>query len=214
MSVPTPGTEIEVGVIGALRGLAVVGEVSTEDFDRADFEYHRRYLCDQPGTDPYTGAEFSEDCDVDHIVAAQEMFESGGHLWEVSRRREAGNDADNLIASRSCVNRSKGGGDLAEWPAALAQACQSQLRAVVFWLGRPWSSNSAGTWPWTQLSSRPWRECLAGAPPRGRCRRRRADSSRQPPPPKPQRRQHRRPSPAVTATRPISPACRIWPATR
>lgn len=103
-----------------MRGLAVAAEVGTDEFDRDDFEHHRRYLCDEAGFDPYTGAGFGEDCDVDHIVAAQEMFESGGHGWDVARRREAGNDADNLVASKSCVNRSKGGGDMAEWPGRVA----------------------------------------------------------------------------------------------
>ena len=83
---------------------------------RADFDHDRGYLCNDAGTDPYTGISFDAGtCDVDHIVAAQEAFESGAWEWDVTRRQTFGNDALNLVATRDCVNRSKGSRDMAEW---------------------------------------------------------------------------------------------------
>ena len=83
---------------------------------RADFDHDRGYLCNDAGTDPYTEISFDPStCDVDHIVAAQEAFESGAWEWAVARRQTFGNDALNLVPTRDCVNRSKGARDMAEW---------------------------------------------------------------------------------------------------
>ena len=96
--------------------MAVEPEYEGSGYERAEFEHDRSYLCDSSGTDPYTGVSFNPaSCDVDHIVAAKEAFESGAWSWDVSRRRAFGNDADNLIATRDCVNRSKSADDMAEW---------------------------------------------------------------------------------------------------
>ena len=102
--------------IGVLNGLTVEAEYEGSGYVRADFEHDRGYLCDSAGTDPYTGISFDPStCDVDHIVAAQEAFESGAWAWDTARRMSFGNDAENLIATRDCVNRSKGARDMAEW---------------------------------------------------------------------------------------------------
>ena len=102
--------------IALLDSLTVEAEYTGSGFVRADFEHHRRYLCDSPGADPYTGAPYDpSSCDVDHIVAAQEAFESGGWEWAVPRREAFGDDALNLVPARDCVNRSKGARDMAEW---------------------------------------------------------------------------------------------------
>ena len=102
--------------IALLDSLTVEAEYTGSGFVRADFEHHRRYLCDSTGTDPYTGVSYDlSSCDVDHIVAAQEAFESGGWEWAITRREAFGNDALNLVAARDCVNRSKGARDMAEW---------------------------------------------------------------------------------------------------
>ena len=91
-------------------------EFEGSGYERAEFEHDRAYLCDRQGVDPYTGAVFDPaGCDVDHIVAAKEAFESGAWSWDTARRRAFGNDGDNLVATRDCVNRSKGAGDMAEW---------------------------------------------------------------------------------------------------
>ena len=36
--------------------------------------------------------------DVDHIVAAKEAHETGGHSWDVSTRQRFGNEELNLVA--------------------------------------------------------------------------------------------------------------------
>ena len=103
-------------IIAVLNSLTVESEYTGSGFVRADFEHHSGYLCDSSGTDPYTGISYDpSSCDVDHIVAAQEAFESGGWDWAVSRREAFGNDALNLVPTRDCVNRSKGARDMAEW---------------------------------------------------------------------------------------------------
>lgn len=111
-STPSTGST----VLAVLNGLTVESEYGGSGYVRAEFEHHRGYLCDTSGTDPYTGIAFdASSCDVDHIVAAKEAFESGAWEWNVSRRQEFGNAAVNLVPSRDCVNRSKGSRDMAEW---------------------------------------------------------------------------------------------------
>ena len=111
-SAPSTGST----VLGVLNSLTVESEYGGSGYVRAEFEHHRGYLCDASGTDPYTGIAFdASSCDVDHIVAAQEAFESGAWEWNVARRQEFGNAAVNLVPTRDCVNRSKGSRDMAEW---------------------------------------------------------------------------------------------------
>lgn len=103
-------------VIDVLNTLTVEAEYGGSGYVRADFDHDRGYLCNDAGTDPYTGISFDAGtCDVDHIVAAQEAFESGAWDWDVARRQTFGNNALNLAPTRDCVNRSKGAGDMAEW---------------------------------------------------------------------------------------------------
>ncbi|MCQ3812221.1 MAG: HNH endonuclease family protein [Acidimicrobiia bacterium] len=92
------------------NGLTVEPEFEGAGYERAEFLHDRGYLCDESGADPYTGAVFDPaSCDVDHIVAVKKAFESGAWSWDVSRRQAFGNDGANLIATRDCVDRSKGG---------------------------------------------------------------------------------------------------------
>ena len=103
-------------VIDVLNTLTVEAEYEGSGYVRADFDHNRGYLCNDAGPDPYTGIAFDPStCDVDHIVAAQEAFESGAWQWDVTRRQTFGNDALNLVPTRDCVNRSKGARDIAEW---------------------------------------------------------------------------------------------------
>ncbi len=113
---PQVGGGTETTVMDVLSALTVEAEYGGSGYVRADFEHDRGYLCDHAGIDPYTGISFDPStCDVDHIVAAQEAFESGAWAWDTARRRAFGNEAENLIATRDCVNRSKGARDMAEW---------------------------------------------------------------------------------------------------
>lgn len=108
--------------VDVLDALAVEPEYGGSGYVRADFDHDRAYLCDQAGSDPYTGIAYTPaTCDVDHIVAAQEAFESGAWAWDTARRRAFGNHAANLTATRSMdclsvlLDRSKGARDIAEW---------------------------------------------------------------------------------------------------
>ena len=116
----TTGTDTLEGLLAELT----TAVENPTGYDRADYEHNRRYLCDTPGADPYTGLTFEPStCDVDHIVAAKEAHESGGHAWDGSTRRTFGNDPLNLVASRDCVNRSKGSKDPAEWSRVQSGTC-------------------------------------------------------------------------------------------
>ena len=111
----------ESAAIGILNGLTVEAEHAGTGYVSADFEHDRDHLCDNAGTDPYTGLNFDPStCEVDHIVAAQEAFESGAWAWDTARRMAFGNDAENLVATRDCVKESKGAHDMAEWSGRMA----------------------------------------------------------------------------------------------
>ena len=127
-------------VLDVLNGLAVEPEHAGSGYERFHFDHDSGHLCGSSGTDPYTGIAFDPStCDVDHIVAAQEAFESGAWEWAVSRREAFGDDASNLVASRDCVNRSKGARDMAEWSGRIGSGtCEgvettSQGRCYLAW---------------------------------------------------------------------------------
>lgn len=124
--VTTSETDADTGpdvLYGLLSKLSTDVE-NPDGFHRADYEHHRRYLCDKAGVDPYTGLSYEPStCDVDHIVAAKEAHESGGHAWDVPTRQRFGNDEANLVPSRDCVNRSKGSRDQAEWSGVKGGQC-------------------------------------------------------------------------------------------
>lgn len=105
------------GALGGVGRLAVAAEVAAAGYDRGDFAHRSRHLCAAGGVDPYTALAYSPgDCDVDHVVSAREAWESGAWEWGAGRRADFGADPANLTPSKSCVNRSKGAGDAAEWP--------------------------------------------------------------------------------------------------
>ena len=141
---PTTATEPEEATrLEALFGLLAKLRTAVENdagYDRSDYDHDRRYLCNTAGVDPYTGLGYeSSTCDVDHIVAAKEAHESGGHAWDRSTRRQFGNDALNLVASRDCVNRSKGSRDPAEWSSVGSGTCGSTTLTTegrCFWAAR------------------------------------------------------------------------------
>ena len=93
---PTTVTEAKQATrLEALFGLLADLRTAVENnagYDRSDYDHDRRHLCNTPGVDPYTGLRFeTSTCDVDHIVAAKEAHESGGHAWDRSTRRQFGN---------------------------------------------------------------------------------------------------------------------------
>ena len=85
-------------------------------YDRDEWGPHNSDLCRNAlgGPDPYTGTAI-DICNVDHIVALDEAHESGGWAWASTDKRAFSQDPSNHVASRACVNQSKGGDDIAEW---------------------------------------------------------------------------------------------------
>ena len=70
--------------------------------------------------DPYSGKTITDasKLDIDHLVPLKEVHESGGHAWDVYRKRDYANDLSDpntLIAVDRGLNRQKGSGDPAEW---------------------------------------------------------------------------------------------------
>ncbi|MYC46367.1 MAG: hypothetical protein F4X49_12645 [Acidimicrobiia bacterium] len=135
-STQATGRDVLVGLLAALGTAAE----NPAGYDRGDYEHSSGELCDTSGTDPYTGLTFTAaTCDVDHIVAAKEAHESGGHRWDRATRGRFGDDRLNLVASRDCVNRSKGSSDLAEWSGVQSGTCAgARLTAAgrCFWAAR------------------------------------------------------------------------------
>ena len=85
-------------------------------YDRDDWGPHNSDLCRGAAgsPDPYTGTPI-DTCNVDHVVALHEAHESGGWAWPASQKQWFSQDPDNHVASRACVNQSKGGDDVFEW---------------------------------------------------------------------------------------------------
>ena len=85
-------------------------------YDRDDWGPHNSSLCRGAvgSPDPYTGTSI-DTCNVDHVVALHEAHESGGWAWPADAKQRFSQDPDNHVASRACVNQSKGGDDISEW---------------------------------------------------------------------------------------------------
>ncbi len=85
-------------------------------YDRDDWGPHNSGTCRGAvgSADPYTGTPI-DTCNVDHIVALHEAHESGGWAWPTDAKQRFSQDPANHVASRACVNQSKGGDDIFEW---------------------------------------------------------------------------------------------------
>ena len=85
-------------------------------YDRDDWGPHHSDLCRGAAgsPDPYTGTSI-DTCNVDHVVALHEAHESGGWSWPANQKQRFSQDPANHVASRACVNQSKGGDDVFEW---------------------------------------------------------------------------------------------------
>ena len=104
------------------------------DYDRDDWGPHDSDLCRGAvgSSDPYTGTPI-DTCNVDHVVALREAHESGGWTWTVGTKRQFSRDPENHVASRACVNQSKGGDDIFEWSdadIASSSACGGGYRVT------------------------------------------------------------------------------------
>ena len=95
--------------------LPVAGEYGS-GYDRDDWGPHNSDVCRGAvgSADPYTGTPI-DTCNVDHVVALHEAHESGGWDWPASTKRQFSQDPANHVASRACVNQSKGADDVFEW---------------------------------------------------------------------------------------------------
>ena len=116
-SVPTasvPTASVPTASIPSVS-LPVVAEHDA-GYDRDEWGPHNSSLCRGAvgSPDPYTGTPI-DTCNVDHVVALHEAHESGGWAWPVSRKQRFSQAPDNHVASRACVNQSKGGDDIFEW---------------------------------------------------------------------------------------------------
>ena len=103
-------------------------------YDRDDWGPHLSDLCRGAAgsADPYTGT-LIDTCNVDHVVALHEAHESGGWAWPVDQKQRFSQDPDNHVASRACVNQSKGGDDIFEWSdadIASSSACGGGYRVT------------------------------------------------------------------------------------
>ncbi len=85
-------------------------------YDREEWGPHNSGLCRGAvgSSDPYTGTPI-DTCNVDHVVALREAHESGGWDWPQSQKQRFSRDPANHVASRACVNQSKGADDIFEW---------------------------------------------------------------------------------------------------
>ena len=95
--------------------LAVVPEHGS-DYDRDDWGPHHSDLCRGAtgSPDPYTGTPI-DICNVDHVVALNEAHQSGGWAWPIDMKQGFSQDPANHVASRACINHSKGASDIFEW---------------------------------------------------------------------------------------------------
>ena len=121
-SVPTasvPTVSVPAVSVPAVSVPAVSLPVAPErdsGYDRDDWGPHNSGLCRGAvgSPDPYTGNPI-DTCNVDHVVALHEAHESGGWAWPANAKQQFSQDPENHLASRACVNQSKGGDDISEW---------------------------------------------------------------------------------------------------
>ena len=113
-SVSVPSTSVPTTSVPSVS-LPVATE-NDAGYDRDDWGPHNSGICRGAvgSPDPYTATPI-ETCNVDHVVALHEAHESGGWAWPGDAKQRFSQDPDNHVASRACVNQSKGGDDISEW---------------------------------------------------------------------------------------------------
>ena len=116
-SVPSESVpEVSVPAVSVPSVLLPVVPERDAGYDRDDWGPHNSDLCRGAvgSPDPYTGTPI-DTCNVDHVVALHEAHESGGWAWSGNAKQRFSQDPANHVASRACVNQSKGGDDISEW---------------------------------------------------------------------------------------------------
>ncbi len=118
-SVSAPEASVPTTSVPVVSVPEVVLPVAVEHgsgYDRDDWGPHNSDICRGAvgSADPYTGTPI-DTCNVDHVVALHEAHESGGWDWPASAKRRFSQDSANHVASRACVNQSKGADDIFEW---------------------------------------------------------------------------------------------------
>ena len=116
-SVPTVSVpEVSVPTVSVASVSLPVAAEYDAGYDRDEWGPHNSGLCRGAvgSPDPYTGTPI-DTCNVDHVVALHEAHESGGWAWSGNAKQRFSQDPANHVASRACVNQSKGGDDISEW---------------------------------------------------------------------------------------------------
>ena len=113
-SVSVPLTSVPAAIVPTVS-LPIAPE-NDAGYDRDSWGPHNSDLCRGAvgSPDPYTGTPI-DTCNVDHVVALHEAHESGGWAWTANTKQRFSQHPDNHVASRACVNQSKGGDDIFEW---------------------------------------------------------------------------------------------------
>ena len=77
---------------------------------------------------PYSGGSTTSasEIDVDHIIPLKWAHGHGGDRWSDAKKRTFANDPDNLLATSSSANRSKGGKGPDQWMPAINKCSYAQ----------------------------------------------------------------------------------------
>ena len=80
------------------------------------------------GTSPYSGGSTTSarQIDIDHIIPLKWAHGHGGDKWSSARKQAFANDPDNLLATSSSANRSKGSKGPDQWMPAINRCSYAQ----------------------------------------------------------------------------------------
>lgn len=127
---PLQPASAESQIIGT-NGLIIALE-SQAAYDRSHYGEHKSNICSTSRIGAFTALPL-ESCHVDHVVALKEAHQSGGHAWSIEKKKQFSQDPINHLATRACVNSSKGARDAAEWTLtwiAKSKACGGGYKVV------------------------------------------------------------------------------------
>jgi hypothetical protein len=77
---------------------------------------------------PYTGGSTTSasQIDIDHIIPLKWAHDHGAYRWSDAKKKTFANDPDNLLATSSSANRSKGGKGPDQWMPAINKCSYAQ----------------------------------------------------------------------------------------